>query len=406
MLYPFPKASKVDISNLRPISLLPVPAKILERLILQSNLARKFFENFGSSQFGARPKSSTTCAIISLIHHALTQLERNDVSGVQIIAYDYSKAFDILSHYEIVKRLQDTNFPSPFIEWIVNYLSYRTQSVRIGSTVSTVETVASGVPQGSVLGPTLYCLVAGGLDTLLPNSKIVKFIDDTTLILPITRGPTGFDNSSVVTEHQNMLDWSTRHGLKINVKKCKSLLIRKSPDLMPVTLNNVENVSELKLLGVTLNDKLSWNSHISCVMKTASKKMYALRILRPLLSKFELKKVYDALIRSILEYASPAYIGLLNNDAARIEAVQKRFHRFICRQHDCTCDDFQSLSSRRSAAAIKLFKRATEPDHILNAVISVPLPHGRFLQPHSRTTRFRNSFVPLTTILINNTVIE
>ena len=121
---PVPKKSPVDLENLRPIALLPVPSKILEKIILKS-MQEYFMSHFGKNQFGSRPSSSTTCAVIIISHHALHQLESTNTSGVQIIAYDYSKAFDTLPHHRIIERMSHLHFPVNFVKWIRDYLSQR-----------------------------------------------------------------------------------------------------------------------------------------------------------------------------------------------------------------------------------------------------------------------------------------
>ena len=142
---------------MRPIALLPLPSKILERIVLKS-LDSLFIASLGHEQYGARPHSSTICAIISLMHFAFLTLEQSNVSGLQVLAYDYSKAFDILPHDLILRQLEAQNFPPEFVKWTCDYLRERYQAVRIAATISNDLPATSGVPQGSVLGPLLLCL--------------------------------------------------------------------------------------------------------------------------------------------------------------------------------------------------------------------------------------------------------
>ena len=130
---PLPKTSSPsNTDDLRPISLLPIPAKILERVIL--DFAKPYFlKEYGDDQYGFRSGSSTTCALISLHDHITMCLDKVNVAGVQIIAYDFSKAFDRIKHDIIIKRLITCNMPSELIMWISNYLTNRQQYVKIGS---------------------------------------------------------------------------------------------------------------------------------------------------------------------------------------------------------------------------------------------------------------------------------
>ena len=99
-----PKCSSPTLNDLRPISLLPIPVKILERFIFES-VKPSILSSYGKNQFGFRPRSSTTSALIAMEDFITSSLDKADVSGVQIVAYDMSKAFDRLKHDVILARL-------------------------------------------------------------------------------------------------------------------------------------------------------------------------------------------------------------------------------------------------------------------------------------------------------------
>ena len=239
------------------------------------------------------------------MHHALSQLESSSISGIQIIAYDYTKAFDVLPHNLIISRLLQADLPVGFVQWIGSYLSGRKQAVRVGATISSPRKVTSGVPQGSVLGPLLFCVATADLRALHDSTMLVKYVDDTTICVPLFRHQ---NNAHVSDEHQHILDWSSANGFKINFSKCKSIFYSKSKShgAAAIDLQGVRMVNTIRLLGVTLSGSLSWNLHVRNVCAVASKRMYCLRILKPLLPTKKLILVYNSLVRSVLEYASPA----------------------------------------------------------------------------------------------------
>ena len=401
-IVPIPKSSPPEIENLLPISLLPVPAKIFERLILRS-VRDTFIGNFGDNQFGCRSFSSTTCAIISLRQHSLAALESSKVSGIKIITYDFSKAFDKLSHSLIIDKLSSLSFPAAFVQWCQSYLLDRTQVTRIGSTCSPVSKVVSGVPQGSVLGPMFFCLVVGNLNPIHKETKVIQYVDDTTLCIPVYKDAV---NNHVIDEHRHILEWASVHGFVVNTKKCKSLFFAKSRDATDTNLADAPSVQELKLLGVLINNRLDWSSHIQYICRQAVRRFYALRILRPLLDVEELAAVYFGAVRSILEYAAPAFGKLPENLSKNLDKVQKRCHRLICRvshTSDCPCDRFPPLSARRNKMAIKLYLSASKyKNHALHGIIPKKSYRStRQIQPPSSTTRMCHSFVPFTTMLLN-----
>lgn len=399
---PIPKTYPPEVKSLRPIALLPLPSKILEKIVLRS-VHQQLVGNFGSTQFGSRPKSSTTCAVISIMHYALTKLESPNVSGVRIVTYDYTKAFDILAHDLIVKQLHEKKFPIRFVKWIENYLSGRSQAVRIGSTISSHSAVTSGVPQGSVMGPLLFCLVVAGLTTVTDDAHLVKYVDDTTLCLPLFKNSS---NNHIEVEHRNILTWSAVNGFKVNSKKCKTICYSKDKKCHSNPLTDVTQEEQIRFLGVILNSRLDWKHQIQRICKLASQRIYGLRTLKNMnVSTDNLILVYNAIVRSTLEYASPSFGELPSNLNDRLEKVQKRCHRLICGfgfYEKCECDRFERLSCRRERATLKLFKQATHDTHILNSIIPTRSNRSnRFIQPPTSTTRLRSSFVPHATYLSN-----
>ena len=137
-----------------------------EKFVYKS-LKDVFCSKFKTSQFGFRPDSSTCYALIYLHNFITNSLDDPCIGAVQLLSYDYSKAFDSVSHSIIVDCLSKCNFPDNFIQWILSYLCNRSQSVRIGSSLSTQCSVTSGVPQGSVVGPALFSIVVSGLNVLV-----------------------------------------------------------------------------------------------------------------------------------------------------------------------------------------------------------------------------------------------
>ena len=157
--------------------------------------------SYGVQQFGSRAGSSTTCPLIQLFDFMVKAMDKPETAGVQLLVYDFSKAFDVLSHKFIIERLQALNFPKGFIAWTQDYLSGRSQGTWIAHIVSSSLPVISGVPQVSVLGPSLYCAVAGSLQNVSNTSLMIKYVDDTTFAIPIEKSGV----SCVFMEHSNMI---------------------------------------------------------------------------------------------------------------------------------------------------------------------------------------------------------
>ena len=402
VITPVPKTLPPTREDLRPISLLPVLSKICEKAVLDSGISARLRECFGNLQFGNVPLSSTTTALICLHEKVTRLLDMQNVIGVSIIAYDFSKAFDQVGHDVIVNALVASQFPLGFIRWIEDYLNARTQAVKVYDTISSRSPVTSGIPQGSVLGPFLFNLVISSLHSVHPSSSCIKYVDDCTFVIPMFRD----SQSACLVEHAHMVSWSSSIGLQLNLRKCKHLFISNVSSCDPPLIADIQLVKELKILGVTFTSDLKWNHHLGNVHRLASSRMHALRILKPIVDKAGLVAVYKGLILSIIEYCSPLMVGMLSKDKSLVNRINNRVHRFVCGQ-ECDCKLFPDLQSRRYAASSRLLhKISSSPQHLLHRMCPPKTIRGRYIVPPIKTVRRRNSFFPYMTILTNQIALD
>ena len=361
-----------------------------------------------STQYGFKPLSSTTCALLDICEFVSKQLDLCAVKTVALVQYDFSNAFDQIDHSLLItKMLNCIHLNSQLCAWISSYLSGRQQRVRINSSYSNTINVTSGVPQGSLLGPLLFTLFVSDLTCI--NSKIahmVKYADDSTLLFVIK---SECDLQLLQNEMCRKTTWAQTNRMEINPCKSNLLFFTKrntSSCILPSELFSIKAVSTLKILGVTFDQKLNFNEHFKEVLKCASRRLYFLRVLKNIMSIKELWMVFNGVIRSILEYAAPLFISLPRSVCKIIETIQKRAHEIICDNTEaCNCV-VVSLATRRIDLALRLHDQIYKSTHHPLSQHKLSFSRTQRLQiPILNRNLRRNSFFVKCAILKNHTVI-
>lgn len=391
---PVPKTKSPTISDFRPISLLPLPSKILEHIVLAS-IKASLIDGYGTNQFGFRPRSSTLMAHISIHDFVTRQLDLPFIHGVALVAFDLKKAFDSLSHLCLLNTLSQHGLPSGFIRWVQSYLLNRTQRVVFnGSESSHLIYASSGVPQGSVLAPYLFALHMGSLSPKSSATKMIKYADDVTLLIPFRKDDSVVD--LVESETRSIKTWCLENGLTLNDSKTKVLLFSRQKVDEELQSSIPACVASAKILGVVFSPRLSWNDHINAVTKAASRRIYLLKQLKRIdsVTKKDLIQIYQLYILSVLEYNSALFTGLTVDNKKTLEKLARRCHLIICGPH-CHCSDFPVLSDRRSFQTLKVFKQLQNPQHILHHLLPHRLPRSQhFFIEHRRSELRARSFIP------------
>ena len=163
----------------------------------------------------------------------------------------------------------------------------------------------------------------------------------------------------------------------------------------------------MKLLGITFNCKFNFDDHINNVVVNCTRKLFALRVIRPFTSSVNCTRVYEGLIRSIIEYCSPLFVSLNCKNSKKLNKIHNRAHKIVCGSANCNL--FSPLHDRRIAAAVKLFNRiANDPEHLLYPLLPkrsiLPNRTGnshRFVQPTSHTSLRSLSYFPYITGIVN-----
>ena len=214
---------------------------------------------------------------------------------------DFSKAFDKVNHSLIIHRLKHYGITGKINEWIKNFLSDRTLSVVVEGDTSTSISVESRVPQGSVLGLSLFLFyMPDGI-----QSTVRLFADDTIAYVTISSDA---DAANHQQDLDKLVEWEYKWHMKFHPEKCNVPTISKkrSPSKYNYTLhgNILEHDTSAKYLGCTISSDLKWGKHISTICSKANNTISFLERNINISNKSIKEKAYVSLVRPTLEYAT------------------------------------------------------------------------------------------------------
>ncbi|KAK0135194.1 RNA-directed DNA polymerase from mobile element jockey [Merluccius polli] len=391
IIVPVPKKSAVTCNNdYRPVALTPVIMKCFERLILKY-IKDLIPVGLDSHQFAYRGNRSTEDAVSIGLHSALTHLERPN-SYVRMLFADFSSAFNTVIPDKLVLKLHKLGLPASLCHWIRDFLTNRSQVVRIGNRTSSSLVLNTGTPQGCVLSPALFTLYTHDCSATHPTNLVVKFADDTTVVGLISDN----DETHYREEIQLLTRWCSDNNLMLNTSKTKEVIVdyRKSrrTEHAPLLISGgeVERVDNIKFLGIHISSDLTWSLNTSHLVKKAQQRLYFLRKLkRAGLSSRLLSNFYRSTIESILCTGVTVWYGSCTaQDKKDLTRVVKTAQGIV----GGPLTNLDSLYTSRLQKKARCI--ATDPTHPGYGLF-VPLPsRKRYRHLNSRTNRLKNSFFP------------
>ena len=307
---------ETDPCNYRPISLLSVFNRLFEKLMYKR--LRSYCEKNGiffSSQYGFRDNCSTQHAILDILNKIQSKIDAKLFScGIFI---DLKKAFDTVDHSILLHKLNHYGVRGIINTWFSSYLSKRSQSTQIGSTVSNKEEIVCGVPQGSVLGPLLFLIYVNDIYRCSQIFDFYLFADDTNLLYS---NKDLKDLETVVNDKLIKVgDWLDANKLSLNTSKSNFVIFhpyQHKPDctIQLEIYNNdlkesvpLEQKTFVKYLGILIDNNLSWKYHIDYISSKVSKGIGMIARLRHLVPFATLLNIYRSLIEPYISYGLIAW---------------------------------------------------------------------------------------------------
>ncbi|KAI4903872.1 hypothetical protein NFI96_022133, partial [Prochilodus magdalenae] len=399
-IVPVPKHSTAStLNDFCPVALTPIISKCFERLV-SSHVKSCLPAALDLHQFAYRRNRSTEDAISAALHTVLAHLDCQN-SYVRMLFIDFSSAFNTVIPSKLIYKLSQLGISTSLCNWILDFLTDRLQSVKLDKLFSSTITLNTGVPQGCVLSPLLYSLFTYDCVPVYGSNSIIKFADDTTVIVLIR----GDDETAYRDEVQHLAAWCDDNNLVLNTQKTKEVIVdfRKSRNQAhtPIHISGaeVECVSNFKFLGIHISEDLTWSLKSSTMVKKAQQRLYFLRSLKKAhLCPRILVDFYRCTIESILTNCISVWYGSCSaSDRKALQRVVKTAQRITGTQLPTIESVYQKRCLSRARSIIK------DPSHPNHELFTL-LPSGRrYRSLRSRTNRLRKSFFPEAVTLLNST---
>lgn len=352
----FKSGNRHDVQNYRPISIICCIAKLFEAIIVDK-LTKHLITTVTTHQHGfVKSRSATTNLILysDYISDALANSRQ-----VDSIYLDFAKAFDSVDHAILIHKLINFGISGNLLNWIKSYLQERTQIVRIRGNESESILVTSGVPQGSNLGPLLFILFINDIADNLSFVKILIYADDVKLYYKVA---SPMDASKLQRDLDTIVQWSVINNLKLNIEKCKVISFGKKNSTIDFnySINNstLERVTLISDLGVMFDSQFNFKKQVEHVTSSAYHALgFIMRSTREFTKVDSIIYLYKTLVLSKLNYCSIIWSPSYQNDLNKIEAVQRKFLRYISykigKPMQKTDHDYSAISKSLNLTTVK-----------------------------------------------------
>ena len=327
--------------NYRPISILPAISKIIER-ILYDQLYDYLSANdiLCERQFGFRRLHSTASALLDSTNSWYLNMDRKMFNLVVFL--DLKKAFDTVNHEILLRKMEIYGVTGNALNLMKSYLTDRKQICQLNGVSSTENQIGCGIPQGSILGPLFFLLYINDLPECLRQTTPRLFADDTNLT---ATGKTVEEVERAMNgDLECVKNWLLANKLSLNVAKTEFLLIGSHYNIRTITAqpnigighNSLKQVTHSKVLGVEIDQFLSWDKHVDSIAKKLTSGIGAIRRIREFVDSETLVAIHNAIVQPHFNYCSEVWDTLGEGLSKRLQKLQNRAARIITHMNNET----------------------------------------------------------------------
>ena len=307
----YKKGNEGEMSNYRPVSNITVFSKIYE-IVMEQKLRAYFYKYniLSGSQFGFIKGKNTSDAIIEFIHSIYDAFDAREFTTG--IFYDMSKAFDMVDHEILLKKMETYGIRGKVLEWFTSYLKGRKQMVDIsydnGKEIkvfrSLLVDIVCGVPQGSVLGPLLFIIFINDLKHFISSGRFVNFADDVSIL--ITANSLEELEQKIMLAIQEMKEWCKTNKLLLNETKTNIIQFRTNERVLrnKNSLYQEQFVESAKFLGIQIDQYLRWDKHVERLKADLNKALFGIKRIRFICNQRTALLSYHAMFHSLISYGT------------------------------------------------------------------------------------------------------
>ena len=276
-----------------------------------------------------RQGCSSHHVLLDLITGWKNHLDNNNFVGA--ILMDLSKAFDCLPHELLIAKLEAYGFDKTALKFFHNYLKERKQAVSIKGELSQFMDILAGVPQGSILGPTLFNIFINDMMYIFKSTKISNFADDNSLS-KVAHSIEILVNA-LESDSKIAIDWLEENHMIANPDKFHAIVLNRQGDKTdtPFDINGeiIKSEKEVILLGTTIDSKLSFSKHINLLCKSSANQLNSIKRLKRHLDRDTKSCMAKAFVMSQFNYCPLVWHFCKPGDTHKMEKIQERAFRFI-----------------------------------------------------------------------------